>query len=245
MQPQDRLIFPLDVSSRQQAQEFVEKLKHEVGLFKVGLELFLAAGRDFLHYMSEAVPSGFFLDLKFHDIPATVRGAQQQVLTGVKLLTIHVDQGRKLLTTTVAAVQEGVKVLGVTLLTSLDREDRLAMGINPRYAVDPPTELVLLRARLAKEAGCSGVVCAGTEARAVKDEFGEDFLVVCPAIRPQWAAVPGDDQKRVMTPYEAMLAGADYVVVGRPIRLAADPVAAARRVVEEIRQGLADRVGQT
>ncbi len=245
MQPQDRLIFPLDVSSRQQAQEFVEKLKHEVGLFKVGLELFLAEGRDFLRYMSEAVPSGFFLDLKFHDIPATVRGAQQQVLTGVKLLTIHVDQGRKLLSTTVAAVQEGVKVLGVTLLTSLDREDLLAMGINPRYAVDPPTELVLLRARLAKEAGCSGVVCAGTEARAVKDEFGEDFLVVCPAIRPQWAAVPGDDQKRVMTPYEAMLAGADYVVVGRPIRLAADPVAAARRVVEEIRQGLADRVGQT
>jgi len=99
----------------------------------------------------------------------------------------------------------------------------------------------LLRARLAKAAGCDGVVCAGTEARAVKAACGPEFLVVCPAIRPAWAAVPGDDQQRVMTPYEAIKAGADYIVVGRPIRLAADPVAAARKVVAEIEQGMRDR----
>ena len=102
-------------------------------------------------------------------------------------------------------------------------------------------KLVLLRAGIAQAAGCDGVVCAGTEAGAVKAACGPEFLVVCPGIRPAWAAVPGDDQQRVMTPYEAIKAGADYIVVGRPIRLAADPVAAADKVVAEIEQGMRDR----
>jgi orotidine-5'-phosphate decarboxylase len=128
----------------------------------------------------------------------------------------------------------------VTVLTHLDAQDLLAMGIAPEYARDP-AKLVLLRARLAYEAGCHGVVCAGTEARAVKQEFGGDFLVVCPAIRPAWSLVAGDDQSRITTPYAAITAGADYLVVGRPIRQAPDPVAAARKVVAEIAQGLADK----
>jgi orotidine-5'-phosphate decarboxylase len=151
-----------------------------------------------------------------------------------------VDQGRTMLQAAVTSLKNRVKVLGVTVLTHLGPDDLKALGIASRYARDP-SRLVLLRAKLAKAAGCDGVVCAGTEARAVKAACGPEFLVVCPAIRPAWAAVPGDDQKRVMTPYEAIKAGADYIVVGRPIRLAADPVDAARKVVAEIAQGLRDR----
>jgi orotidine-5'-phosphate decarboxylase len=241
MHPKERLIFPLDVSSQEQARAFIGQLKDEVGLFKVGLELFMAEGPKFLQFMSEASPRGYFLDLKLHDIPATMRGAGLQLIKGATLTTVHVDQGRKSLKTTVEALKNGVKVLGVTVLTSLDREDLLALGIAPQYATEPPTGLVLLRAGLAYEAGCAGVICAATEARAVKEKFVPGFLVVCPGIRPAWAAVPEDDQKRVMTPFEAIKAGADYVVVGRPIRLAADPADAARRVVAEIAAGLAAR----
>jgi orotidine-5'-phosphate decarboxylase len=111
----------------------------------------------------------------------------------------------------------------------------------PEY--QDPAKLVLLRAQLAQDAGCDGVVCAGSEAQAVKDACGPDFLVVCPAIRPAWSVVPGDDQSRITTPYDAIRAGADYLVVGRPIRQAADPAAAARRVVAEIARGLRDRGG--
>jgi len=241
MEPKDRLIFPLDVGDGATARELMARLEGEVGLFKVGLELFWAEGPEFLRFMAQAAPGGYFLDLKLHDIPATMRGAQAQLLSGVKLTTIHVDQGREALKAIVAALPPEVGVLGVTVLTSVAAADLLALGIAPRYATTPPTALVLLRAALAREAGCSGVVSAATEARAVKERFGEDFLVVCPGIRPDWAAVPGDDQRRVMTPYEAVQAGADYVVVGRPIRLAPDPRAAARRVVEEIARGAAHR----
>ena len=185
------------------------------GLFKVGLELFVAEGPAFLKFITETARVDYFLDLKFHDIPATVARAQAQIKHGPRLTTLHVDQGPKMLKAMVASLKDGAKVLGVTVLTHLGPDDLEALGIAPRYAHDP-SQLVLLRARLAKEAGCDGVVCAGTEARAVKAACGPEFLVVCPGIRPAWAAVPGDDQKRVMTPYEAIKAGADYIVVGRP-----------------------------
>lgn len=241
LDPKDRLIFPLDVPDRREALALMEKLRGEVGLFKVGLELFWAAGREFLEFMAEAAPEGYFLDLKLHDIPATVQGALRQLVRGAKFTTVHVDQGRKALKATVDAIKDRVAVLGVTVLTSLTPADLVALGIDARYATAPPTELVLLRAALAYEAGCAGVVCAGSEARAVKERFGRDFLVVCPGIRPPWAQVPGDDQRRVVTPYEAVKAGADYIVVGRPLRLAPDPVARARQVVADIARGLAAR----
>lgn len=240
MQPRARLIFPLDVPNKTEAAKFISLLKDEVGLFKVGLELFVAEGPAFLQYLTQTARVEYFLDLKFHDIPATVTGAQARIMQGARLATVHVDQGRKMLTQAVTSLKNRVKVLGVTVLTHLGPDDLEALGIASRYAKDP-SQLVLLRARLAQAAGCDGVVCAGTEARAVKAACGPDFLVVCPGIRPAWAAVPGDDQKRVMTPYEAIKAGADYIVVGRPIRLAPDPVAAARQVVAEIEQGLRDR----
>jgi len=238
-QPRDHLIFPLDVPNKSEAERYISLLKDEVGLFKVGLELFVAEGPAFLQFLADTARVGYFLDLNFHDIPATIRGAASRMLKGAKLATVHVDQGRKSLQASVEALKNGAKVLGVTVLTHLGPDDLLAMGIAPEYARDP-AKLVLLRAKLAHEAGCDGVVCAGTEAQAVKAAFGPDFLVVCPAIRPAWAAVPGDDQSRVTTPYEAIRAGADYIVVGRPIRLAASPAEAARRVAAEIARGLED-----
>jgi orotidine-5'-phosphate decarboxylase len=240
MEPRERLIFPLDVPNKTEAERLISLLKDDVGLFKVGLELFVAEGPTFLQFLTETARVEYFLDLKFHDIPATVTSAQAKIMQGARLATVHVDQGRTMLQAAVTSLKNRVKVLGVTVLTHLGPDDLKALGIAPRYAKDP-SRLVLLRAKLAKAAGCDGVVCAGTEARAVKSACGPDFLVVCPGIRPAWAAVPGDDQKRVMTPYEAIKAGADYIVVGRPIRLAADPVDAARKVVAEIAQGLRDR----
>ncbi len=233
MEPRDRLIFPLDVPDADQARRYIDLLQGEVGLFKVGLELFVATGPQILQSLSAAMGVGFFLDLKFHDIPATMQAALQNLFAGVKFTTIHCEQGKGLQGATAAARAQGIQVLGVTVLTSLNTADLLAGGIDPQYA-DPPVRLVLRRAALAQAAGCAGVVCAATEACAVKEQFGPDFLVVCPGIRPEWAAVPGDDQKRILTPYQALREGADYIVVGRPIRQAADPVAAARRVVAEI-----------
>lgn len=234
------LIFALDVPDKKTALGFINRLRDEVGLFKVGLELFVGEGPVFLKEMADELgPSRFFLDLKFHDIPTTVLGAGRGLLPGVALTTVHSDQGLRALKALGEALG-GSKILAVTVLTSLGPDDLLALGYDPRYARDP-TQLVLLRARLAREAGCHGVICSGREAGAVKAALGADFLVVCPGIRPAWAAVPGDDQKRLVTPYEAIRNGADYIVVGRPIRLAPDPAAAARRVVAEIEAALAER----
>ena len=235
MQPQDRLIFPLDVPHKAAAEKFIDLLRGEVGLFKVGLELFMAEGPAFLKFLA-ASRVDYFLDLKFHDIPATMMAAQARVMRGARLATVHIDQGRKM-RPAIMSCKNGVKVLGVTVLTHLGPEDLEAMGIAPEYAHNP-TKLVLLRAGLARDAGCDGVVCAGTEARAVKNAFGPDFLVVCPAIRPLWAAVPGDDQTRITTPAQAIKAGADYIVVGRPIRMAEKPQEAARKIVAEIAEAL-------
>jgi orotidine-5'-phosphate decarboxylase len=140
----------------------------------------------------------------------------------------------------VAEVDDHTKVLAVTVLTSLDTEALLSLGIREELAKET-MQLVLHRASLARKAGCAGVVCSGHEAQAVKEEFGRDLLVVTPGIRPQWGEVKQDDQKRIVTPYQAIMSGADYIVVGRPIRAATDPVEAAVMVVNEIERGLEDR----
>ena len=240
MQPRERLIFPLDVPHKTEAESLISLLKDHVGLFKVGLELFVAEGPAVLHFLAATARVEYFLDLKFHDIPATVRSALARVMEGARLATVHVDTGRESLRPSPAGRGNKVKLLGVTVLTHLKPDDLETMGLAREYACDL-TKLVLLRAGMARAAGCDGVVCAGTEAAAVKAAWGPEFLVVCPGIRPAWAAVPGDDQRRIMTPYEAIKAGADYIVVGRPIRLAADPAAAADKVVAEIELGLRDR----
>jgi orotidine-5'-phosphate decarboxylase len=241
MEPKDRLIFPLDLPDRRQAWQYVELLRREVGLFKVGWELFMGEGPQLLLDLANNLgPAQFFLDLKLYDIPNTLRGAIHSVVHGVALITIHCDLGPGALRAIVNDIGNAFKVLAVTLLTSLSGDDLRALGYAPEFA-DDPSRLVLLRAKLAQDAGCHGVICSGREARAVKEACGQDFLVVCPGIRPAWSVVAGDDQKRVVTPAEAIKNGADYIVVGRPIRTASKPAAAARQVVSEIEEGLAAR----
>jgi orotidine-5'-phosphate decarboxylase len=236
LQAKERLIFALDVPDKATALTCVDELRDHVGLFKVGLELFLAEGPGLLADLVKILgPQRIFLDLKLYDIPATVLRALRTVSPGLAFVTIPADLG-------LAGLEKitgdtSLKVLAVTVLTSLTSEDLEALGFDPRFAKDP-VELVVRKAKMAQEAGCHGVVCSGREVKAVKEACGREFLAVCPGIRPAWAAVPGDDQRRIVTPFEAISNGADYIVVGRPIRQAYVRVAAARQVEEEIAMAL-------
>jgi len=238
MEPKDHLILALDVSNRQEALRLVELLRHEIGIFKIGWQLFMAEGPQLLSDLVANLGAGrIFLDVKIYDISNTLKGALRNIVPGVALVTIHNNLGDGGLTAILAEIGSGFKVMAVTLLTSLAGQDLRTLGYTSEYA-DDPSQLVLLQAKLAQSAGCHGVICSGREVSAVKKTCGEDFLVVCPGIRPAWSVVAGDDQKRVVTPAEAMKNGADYIVVGRPIRTAKDPVDAARRVAAEIAEGL-------
>ncbi len=238
MTPKDRIIFALDVPNLPEAIKYLDLLKDSVGVFKVGLELFTACGPDVVKAVKERSGRSVFLDMKFHDIPATVKGAMRSASAlGAEFVTVHCDEGKGLLKAVVEGNIGKTKVLGVTVLTSLSGEDLVEIGIDAKYR--NPVDLVLHRARLAKMAGCAGVVCSGLEASAVKKEFGEGFLVITPGIRSS-----GDDkgdQKRAVTPYEAIMNGADYIVVGRPIRNAPDPKKAAAIIAEEIGKAMEER----
>ena len=248
LKPQDRLIFALDVADKAAALQLARELRDEVGMFKVGLELYLAAGPTLIQALIDQVPispAKIFLDLKLYDIPATVLGTLRTIPPGLAFITLPSDQGPTGLQKFVAAAGtiSPIKFLAVTVLTSVTATDLQALGYEQRFA-DDPTQLVLLRAQMAQAAGCHGVVCSGREVKQVKELCGPDFVTVCPGIRPAWAAVAGDDQQRIVTPFEAIKNGADYIVVGRPIRTYPEsdggPVAAARRVVAEIEAALGD-----
>ncbi len=245
--PHERIIFPLDLPTLDTALEYVESLKESVGLFKIGLELFISAGPEAVKAVKAAAPGcGIFLDLKLHDIPATVTNALSSAsVLGVEFVTVHCDDGGPLLKAAVEAAAssegsgsgKGLGVLGVTVLTSMSAEAMVEAGIDSnRFAA--PSELVLHRAAIAREAGCAGVICSPLEAREVK-KANPYLLVITPGIRS--ADAPPDDQRRTATPYEAISAGADYIVVGRPIRNAADPVEAAALIAGEIERGLKER----
>ncbi|MGD8314323.1 MAG: orotidine-5'-phosphate decarboxylase [Syntrophobacterales bacterium] len=236
----DRLIFPLDVPDAQEARQHVELLGEHVGMFKIGLELFVSEGPSIVETIADLTDAGIFLDLKFHDIPATVQQAIRSAscLRRANFITVHCDPG--LLAAVAAEVPEHTKVLAVTVLTSLDGEQLAALGIQPELAAEV-VKLVVHRAKIAQEAGCAGIVCSGHEVRAVKEECGDDLLVVTPGIRPEWGDISKDDQRRIVTPYQAVRNGADYIVVGRPIRTATDPKEAAVMVANEIERGLEDR----
>ncbi|MBI5642326.1 MAG: orotidine-5'-phosphate decarboxylase [Deltaproteobacteria bacterium] len=240
MDPKDRIIFALDVPSLSEAEKYAGMLKDHVGVFKVGLELFVACGPAVIEAVKKS-GQGIFLDMKFHDIPETVRGAMRSASAlGAEFITVHCDEGGALLKAAVEGNTGSAKVLGVTVLTSLSDESLKEIGIDTnKYRT--PLDLVLHRARLAKLAGCAGVVCSGHEVDSVKNEFGPDFIVVTPGIRSSGDAV--GDQKRVVTPYEAIYNGADYIVVGRPIRKAHDPRKAAELIAREIGKALKDRRG--
>jgi orotidine-5'-phosphate decarboxylase len=232
--PRDYIVFPLDVPSEDDAKRLVELLAEHVGMFKVGLELFVRRGPAIVEFIHSAGPAAVFLDLKLHDIPATVSRAMAGIAElQVKLTTVHCGETPRMLQAAVAASGGRVGVLGITVLTSVSAADVAASGSADDRAGDL-SGLVLRRAQMAKAAGCAGIVCSGLEVRAVKERIGRDFLAVTPGIRPAWAAGGTDDQMRCATPAAALAAGADYLVIGRPIRDARDPRAAALKVAAEI-----------
>jgi orotidine-5'-phosphate decarboxylase len=222
----NRLIAALDTPSRSEADAFVDRLAGVPSWVKVGLELFLAEGPAIVRdYTARGL--SVMLDLKLHDIPETVARATARVASlGAGLLTVHAGGGRAMLEAAVGAAN-GIRILAVTVLTSLDDADLLAIGAQP-----PVEDLVKRRADLAVTAGCHGVVASPREAAAVRARVPEGFLIVTPGVRPAGSAV--GDQKRVTTPEQARASGADMVVIGRPLRDAADPAAAARTIVAEL-----------
>jgi orotidine-5'-phosphate decarboxylase len=222
----NRLIAALDAPSRADADALVDRLAGVPSWVKIGLELFCSEGPSIVRDYTKRGLS-VMLDLKLHDIPETVARATAQVASlGAGLLTVHAGGGRAMLE---AAVKNAgaMRVLAVTVLTSLDDNDLTDIGAN-----GPVAELVKRRAALAHRAGCHGIVASPHEVQAVRAIVPAEFLIVTPGVRPAGSAT--GDQKRVTTPAQARASGADLVVVGRPLRDAADPAAAARAVVAEL-----------
>ncbi|MFU8768212.1 MAG: orotidine-5'-phosphate decarboxylase [Desulfotignum sp.] len=230
----DYIVFPLDVAEIDAAKTLVRQLDAHVGMFKIGLELFIRHGPDVVKMVRDLSTAGIFLDLKLHDISTTVFRAMARVADlGVDLATVHGCSSKKMLEMAVQGARDRVGILGVTLLTDNDGDTLAAGGYSDRFSADP-MELVMLRAALAHDAGCRGVVCSGREARDIKARFGRDFLAVTPGIRPAWSLTPEDDQKRITTPAQAISQGSDLLVIGRPIRDADDPAGAAQKIIDEI-----------
>jgi orotidine-5'-phosphate decarboxylase len=239
MSAREKLILALDFPSAQAAAQAAESLRGHVGMFKIGLELFAAEGPVLARYLV-ATGGRIFLDLKFHDIPNTVRAAARQAAQlGVSILNVHAGGGRKMMEAARQGAEEGARriarprplVVAVTVLTSLGDNDLGEIGM-----ASGAEEAVLRLARLARDAGMDGVVASPREIAALRGELGRDFLIVTPGIRP--AAAATGDQVRVATPAAAVRAGADYLVVGRPITEAADPVATADAIVAEMERAL-------
>ncbi len=227
---EERLICALDCEDGVAAREMVERLEGIVSFFKVGIILQAATGREVVDYLLERGKK-VFLDLKYYDIPETVeRAVARAAGMGVSLLTVHGNAG--IIRGAVRGRGDsGLRLLAVTVLTSLDQADIEDMGYRCRLE-----ELVLHRVRKAREYGCDGVVCSPREIEAVRGEAGEGFLVVTPGIRAGLGA--GEEHKRFAGADEAMRRGADYIVVGRPITQAPDPARAALEIIEQMKAGL-------
>jgi orotidine-5'-phosphate decarboxylase len=228
MDPRQRLIVALDVSTAAATRKIVAAVGDSAHAYKVGMQLYTAEGPSIVR---ELVGSGrrVFLDLKYHDIPNTVGAAVREASRlGVSMLTVHASGGGKMLRAAVEAAQKpGLLVLAVTVLTSLDDDELGKIGLRGG-ALDQ----VLRLAALALSNGCKGVVASALEAAALREEFGRDFTIVTPGVRP--AGSGPNDQARVVTPAEAISAGASHIVVGRPITEASDPAAEARAILGQI-----------
>jgi orotidine-5'-phosphate decarboxylase len=236
--PASKVIFALDVPTLEEARRLVTLLRGRTGFFKVGLELFTAYGQDAVKAVQEA-GGRVFLDLKFHDIPNTVsRAAEEAVKLGVDMFNLHASGGTEMMRETVERCRKAAEkmnrrgpiILAVTVLTSLDEGNLREIGM-----AGPVEERVVGLAELAQKAGIDGVVASPREIASLRKRCGKDFVIVTPGIRPAFESAGKDDQKRVMTAREAIQAGASYIVVGRPVRLAPDPAAAMDKVLEEIR----------
>ena len=227
----DKIIVPLDVPDLSSAIALVEKLP-EVNFWKVGLELFVATGSDILKYLKDQ-DKRIFLDLKFHDIPNTVKGATQSALKyEVDLLTLHATAGREALVAASEAVKSvknsPTKLLAITLLTSISSRQ---LAFDLKIPLELP-EYALNNALLAQESGIDGAVCSPQEVAKLREVCGDDFLLVCPGVRPTWA-IKGD-QSRVMTPKQALEQGASYLVIGRPITQADNPQEAWEKIIASL-----------
>jgi orotidine-5'-phosphate decarboxylase len=221
--PSDRICAALDFPSWRDAEPFARAIAPAVGMLKVGLELFAAEGPEAVR-AAAAVGRPVFLDLKLHDIPNTVEGAARSAAaSGASLLTVHASGGAAMVRAAVKGAGGKLRVLAVTVLTSLDADALAAIGLG-----GPPETAVVRLARLAVAAGAGGLVCSPHEVRAVRAAVGVGPLLVVPGVRPPGA--DRGDQARVATPAEAVAAGADVIVLGRPLRDAPDPVAAARQI---------------
>ena len=222
----ERLILALDLPSSQEARDFVELLGDSVSFYKLGLELFMAG--EYFELITWLLDRGkkVFVDLKFFDVPETVARAVMQLRNrGVTFATVH---GNDAMMEAAAAEKDALKILAVTVLTSLDRGDMEDMGFKCNVE-----DLVLSRARRALKLGCDGVISSGIEAPRLRNELGERFLIVSPGIRPVENRLT-DDQKRVVSVEEAFSNGADYIVVGRPVRNAPNPKEAAEKIQRTI-----------
>ncbi len=225
---QDKIIVPLDVPDLESAIELV-KLLPEVSFWKVGLELFVATGADILKFLQDE-NKRIFLDLKFHDIPNTVKSATRSALKhDVDLLTIHATAGREALTAAKEVVKNSgttrLKLLAITVLTSINTR-QLAFDLKIPLEL---SEYALNNALMAQECGIDGAVCSPHEAQKLKEVCGKDFILVCPGVRPVWATA--GDQQRIMTPEKALQKGADYLVIGRPITQAENPPEAWAKII--------------
>lgn len=235
IEAKERLILALDLPDVPAAQRMADRLEGRVDFFKIGLALQLALGVDTL--IRSLITSGkrVFLDYKYYDVPETLKKAVSRAAgTGVSFLTIH-GPGSLIEAAVRARGTSGLKLFTVTVLTSMDASDIAEMG----YTQHSAEELVLFRARKALAAGCDGVIASGLEAQRIKEISGNRLLVVTPGIRPE--GYPEDDQKRKTTPESAILAGADYLVIGRPITDAEDPRKTADEVLLEMQKAF-DRV---
>src|SRR6185369_11308965 len=231
-----KIIFALDVHGLDDIDRWADTLTGKVGMFKVGKELFTSCGPAAVKAVQRH-GGQVFLDLKYHDIPNTVAKAMLEAARlGVQLTNLHALGGAEMMETAATAVRKEFgddrpRLLAVTILTSSTAETLRGVGID-----HPLEQMVVKLAKLAQEAGMDGVVASPLEIELIRAACGPDFLIVTPGVRPTFASV--DDQKRIMTPAEAVGAGADYLVIGRPIAKAADPAAAADLIVDEIMGGV-------
>ncbi len=234
-----RVIVALDFSDGDRARRFVDRLEPGSCRLKIGKELFTREGPELVRRFT-AGGHKVFLDLKFHDIPTTVaRACQAAAAMNVWMLNVHASGGSKMMCAARSALDElGPQrplLIGVTVLTSMAREDLTELGVSA-----DPAEQVLKLAKLAKSSGLDGVVCSAQEATLLRSELGDNFKLVTPGIRPKGA--PSNDQRRVVTPADAIRGGSDYLVMGRPITSAVDPVSALKQINGEVKAALLDQL---
>jgi orotidine-5'-phosphate decarboxylase len=223
----DRIIVALDFPSQAKALALVSALSDSVSIYKIGLQLYTAAGPAIVQAVA-ATGAKIFLDLKLHDIPNTVAKTVSAASDlGATMLTVHLSGGSAMLQAALESKPPQLSLLGVTVLTSATQETLTETGVDAALA-----DQVMRLADLGKKSGCDGLITSPREAGALRQRLGPDMLLVCPGVRPAWAAE--DDQKRFTTPREAVEAGADYLVIGRPITAAADPRSAVERIVTEL-----------